>query len=233
MPDERTAASELAKAVDEIAAPFNRDAIEPDAKELGRVVERILRTVNLGLYDVETIGAFFRDRLEPRLGQIPPDHRNNAPKLNVVGPAVESVRFTSEDDELQDLFANLIARAMDKRVAARAHPAFVRIINELTSDEAKILRAIGPGLPVPMVNIDRAFLNARGERISGDTPHESLSRIGHDAGCELPKMLPTFISNLVRLRLVESLAPGTQFSYPGAEEALSTDRNRSGGCCLG
>jgi hypothetical protein len=32
-------------------------------------------------------------------------------------------------------------------------------------------------------------------------------------------MLPTFISNLVRLRLVESLAPGTQFDYPGAEEA--------------
>jgi hypothetical protein len=217
MSDEKAAASGLAKAVDEIAAPFYRD--EPDTEELGRAVARILRTVNLGLYDVETIGAFFRDRLEPRLSQIPPDHRNNAPKLNVVGPAVESVRFTSEDDELQNLFANLIARAMDKRVAARAHPAFVRIINELTSDEAKILRAIGPGRPVPMVNIDRAFLNARGERISGDTPHESLSRFGHDAGCELPMMFPTFISNLVRLRLVESLAPGTQFSYPGAEAA--------------
>jgi hypothetical protein len=93
--------------------------------------------VNVGLSGVETIGAFFRVRLEPRLRQIPSEHRNDAPKLNVVGPAVELVRFTSEDDELQDLFANLIARAMDKRVAARAHPAFVRIINELTSDEGE------------------------------------------------------------------------------------------------
>lgn len=218
MSDEKAASSGWAKAVDEIAAPFYRDAIEPGAKELGQAVARILRMVNVGLSGVETVGTFFRVRLEPRLRRIPREHRNDAPKLNVVGPAVESVRFTSEDNELQDLFANLIARAMDKRVAARAHPAFVRIINELTSDEAKILRAIGPGRPVPMVNIDRAFLNDDGQRISGDTPYESLSRFGYDAGCELPKMFPTFISNLVRLRLVESLAPGTVFNYPGAEE---------------
>jgi hypothetical protein len=70
-----------------------------------------------------------------------------------------------------------------------------------------------------MVNIDRAFLNDKGERISGDTPHESLSRFGHDAECELPRMFPTFISNLVRLGLVQSLAPGTKYNYPGAEEA--------------
>jgi len=219
MPDEKAASSGWARAVDEIAAPFYRDAVEPGAKELGRAVARILRMVNVGLSGVETVGAFFRARLEPRLRRIPHEHRNEAPKLNVVGPAVESVRFTSEDDELQDLFANLIARAMDKRVAARAHPAFVRIINDLTSDEAKILRAIGPGRPVPIVNIDRALLNDDGVRISGDTPHESLSRFAHDAGCELPAMFPTFISNLVRLRLVESLAPGTQWSYPGSEEA--------------
>jgi hypothetical protein len=223
MTDDKSS-SGLAKAVQDIGVPLYRHA-EPAVHEAGRALETVMRAFNVALLPVrglvwgaEQLEEFLQSRVATKLRNTPPAEIVT-PKANVAGPAFEGVRFTEGEDDLQGLFANLIASAMDKRTAAGAHPAFARIINELTSDEAKILRAIGPGRPVPVVNIDRAFLNDRGERISGDTPHESLSRFGHDAGCELPQMFPTFISNLVRLRLVESLAPGTKFNSAEAEEA--------------
>ncbi len=190
--------------VDKIGVPAYRHA-EPAVKELGEALETVMRTVNAALlplkglvWGVDELQEFVRSKLAAKLKDTPPQ-AIATPKASVVGPALDSVRYTDGDEDLQELFANLIASAMDKRVAMRAHPAFVQIIKELTSDEAKILKAIGPGRPVPIVNIDRAFLNDQGDRISGDTPHESLSRFAHDVGCELPEMFPTYISNLVRL----------------------------------
>jgi hypothetical protein len=80
MDDEKSSSpSGWAKAVDEIAAPFFRDAVEPGAKELGQAVARILRMVNLGLARAEAITEFFRER-QPKLRRIPPEHRNPAPR---------------------------------------------------------------------------------------------------------------------------------------------------------
>jgi hypothetical protein len=186
------AAAELAKAV-----PIYPDAIQPAAKQVGTALETVGRAVNVALmpiralvWSAEQLDTFLQTRVAPKFRNTPPEHIVT-PKANVVGPALLAVRFTEEDPDLQELFANLIASAMDERIAKRAFPAFVEIMKQLTSDEAKILRAIGAGRRVPMVHLDRIIFNDEGQHIGGYTIRKNLSLFGVVAGCKYPKLIPS------------------------------------------
>jgi hypothetical protein len=70
------------------------------------------------------------------------------PELGV--PILEKLGYVS-DEELSDLYINLLARASIAETAHFAHPAFIAIINNLTPDEALLLKAIGPAKDIPFL----------------------------------------------------------------------------------
>src|SRR5207249_1471573 len=96
-------------------------------------------------------------------------------KVSIAAPAVEAARFKSEEPDLQEMFANLLATAIDQRVRGRALPAFIEVLKQLTSDEAKLLKKIETGLAVPIVHIRRSteppgklgVMGARASRCTG------------------------------------------------------------------
>lgn len=124
------------------------------------------------------------------------------PKANVAGPLLESLKYTGHNDSLQDLYANLLASAMDKKTAEGALPCFVEIIKQMTSDEAKIMQILKNTQNFPIINIQSHYR----EKSLGNgynVIEMNYSHLGKIAKCEYPNLTPKYIDNLCRLGLTE------------------------------
>jgi hypothetical protein len=97
------------------------------------------------------------------------------------------------------MYANLLAAAMDKNTADGAHPAFVEIIKQLTSDEAKLIAYFLEPLPFPLLTV-------RADKIAGRGGYDvavNVSLFGDQAGLSIPKLVPAYLDNLCRLGLID------------------------------
>jgi hypothetical protein len=194
------AVSELVKAV-----PIYQDAVQPAAKEVGKSLHLVVRAVNAALtpveglvWGVERIRDFVRDRVAAKLNNIPPEDVQ-PPKPHIAVPVIEALRYTGEESDLADLYANLLATSMDKATAYRAHPGFVDMIKNMSSDEARIMRYLALNGVQPLINIKR-IINHQGHFI---TTHRHISLLGLKAQCAHPPLTANYLDNLVRLGLIE------------------------------
>lgn len=87
----------------------------------------------------EAILAYRQDILE-ELSKIPEENRCN-PRLCVAGSAIQDSLNFIEEPDLRKMFAKLIASASDKNKYAQTHPAFSKIISQLSPFEANILKS--------------------------------------------------------------------------------------------
>ena len=127
-----------------------------------------------------------------------PEEQVQPPNPSVAGPAIEALRFAGHDEDLSELFANLIATAMDKRTAIEAHPAFVDMLKNLAPDEAKICRFFATRSDVVAIDV-KANMKDGGFKVL----HRHLTTLGADAGCEHPELTSNYTDNLIRLGLLE------------------------------
>ena len=123
------------------AVPIYEDAIQPLAKETGKALGTLGKAVNVALAPIslvvwgyDQIKDFLENKVTEKLENVPED-RITTPPPNVVGPAVEALKFTGQDPTLQDMFANLIANSLDSKTILEAHPSFVYMIKSLSSDD--------------------------------------------------------------------------------------------------
>jgi hypothetical protein len=230
------------------AVPIYDDMVQPAAKELGKGLLTIAKTVNVALsplagmvWGYEKIMDLFIPKLEERLKNVPTENIVT-PKISVAGPILEALRYTGSEESLSDLYANLLATSMDKETATTAHPAFAEIIKQLTPDEARII-ALFPSDPfMPLIDIKRRVKTAD----SGGAYYTMLvnhSHLGNMAGCEHLDLVPAYLDNLVRLGLAE-IPSGQSYISPGIYESLensataksfkeSIERSRENTCEFG
>lgn len=187
------------------AVPIYQDMAQPAAKELGKSLETLGRAINVALYPVsglvwgfEQIKGFLDTKLASNLKDVPPENII-PPKPNVAGPAIEALRYTGHEESLSDMYANLLAAAMDKSTADGAHPAFVEIIKQLTPDEAKLIAYLLQPTPLPLVSVraDHVDFEKGGYDIANN-----ISLFGKKAGLEQPHIVRTYLDNLCRLGLI-------------------------------
>ena len=102
-------------------------------------------------------------------------------------------------DDLRVRGHDLIRRSNDVHVDDDAHPAFARILAELTPDEARILRFLYTHGPQPSVDVrtNRPF------GIGSELVADGLNMIGEFAGCRNVDRIHPYLTNLNRLGLVE------------------------------
>lgn len=200
------------------AVPIYQDVIQPAAQELGKGLQTVAKTVHVALAPIsvlvwgyDQIKEFVSTKVTDRLKNVPPENIIS-PKPNVAGPALESLRYTGYESSLSDLYANLLAAAMDKSTAQGAHPAFVEIIKQLTPDEAKLIGLFIFNMPFPLVDVRWEYKNPTPEKSGGSNVLVNFSQLGEIAQCEFPELTPTYIDNLCRLGLAEIPA---MVSYTG------------------
>jgi abortive infection alpha-like protein len=98
---------------------------------------------------------------------------------------------------LQERGADLLRRSADVHYDEEMHPAYERILGEISPDEGRILRLLAKG-PQPAVDVRTSTpLNIGSELIE-----PGLTLIGGEAGTRHSDRVPAYLNNLFRLGLV-------------------------------
>jgi Abortive infection alpha len=187
------------------AVPIYQDALQPAAKEIGKGLETIAKTIHIALAPIaalvwgfEQIRDFVTTRVAEKLKDIPQE-RIQTPSPMVAGPALEALKYTGHEESLRELYANLLATSIDSETAASAHPAFVDMIKSMTPDEAKIMNLLATRRAYPIIDLKVTYKEGGGFLIL----HRNVSLISEEAGCQHPQFTANYLDNLCRLGLLE------------------------------
>jgi hypothetical protein len=182
------------------------DAIKPAAKQSGQLLADIVKTLQLALAPLQVLGAYqdrFRKFIDQSVRRVPPDKRIS-PAPQILGPVIEGVRYEEEGTPIDEMFSQLLSRAMDSDRVDEAHPAFPFIIKQLSADEAKVLYLLHVKTysHVRVSNLDREegmFTHSHIE--TDDLPRVDL---------RFPQNLPFYMEHLNNLGLAGIYQVGKQ-----------------------
>lgn len=214
--------TQAAKAIEGIvkAVPVYQDVIQPAAKQIGKGLETVAKTIHVALAPVsalvwgyEHVKEFVGSKVAEKLKNVP-EERIQTPSPLVAGPLLESLRYAGHEETLRDLYANLLATAIDSDTAKNAHPGFVPILQSMSPDEAKIMRLFASTGAAPLIDV-KVNLKPPGFRIIV----RNFSSIGQNAGCAHPDLSPNYLDNLIRLGLLE-IPPNRYMLGEGIYEPL-------------
>jgi hypothetical protein len=118
--------------------------------------------------------------------------------LSTPAPAPPPAQHHSSAAELRERGAELLRRSADVHFVEDMHPAYERILGELTPDEARILRFLAKEGPQPTVDVR----TNRPLGIGSELIEAGLSMIGRQAGVRHMGRTNAYLNNLFRLGLV-------------------------------
>jgi len=185
--------------------PIYQDTVQPAAKEVGKSLHTVAKTINIALAPIKVL-VWGYDKIEDYISKRVSEKLESTPKEDIITPdpkiavpAIEALRYTGHDENLRELYANLIANSMDKNTIRKAHPGFVEILKNLSSDEAILLTAFINVDVYPLIDIQRQI-----ENNGGYVPYfNNLSNFHQDLNIKNPDLVPSYLDNLVRLGILE------------------------------
>lgn len=137
----------IVDAVKEVGKKVYKDVAQSSARNVGdffgtlsgffnHVVVYPLKKLNIK-YEQKIIA--FKRKMKEEYENIPVENRIE-PELHIVGPTLESLKYNILDDDLAELFSNLLISDLDNRTQKNCSPAFVKIIEQLSPIDAKIYK---------------------------------------------------------------------------------------------
>jgi len=128
----------------------------PDAREAGatagkslKIISDTIHTVLLPLavvnYGVQKFQTYVSQRFAPELQSAlagTPAENITEPSPMIAGPTLSALVYAHEENDIRELFIQLLASSMDRDRKRAAHPAFVEIIKGLDPGEVAILRSV-------------------------------------------------------------------------------------------
>jgi Abortive infection alpha len=139
-------------------------------------------------------GAEIRERTRRVLGI-----GTGAEEMAVMTPEAAEAEREEARKSLRERGEELLRRSADVNFDEGSHPAYARILDDLSPDEARILRLLAQDGPQPAVDVRSGLvpLKSTSELIAA-----GLSMIGPEAGCRHLEDVPAYLNNLFRLGLV-------------------------------
>ncbi len=192
------AAKEVAKAVyDDIGKPV----LKPTGEFLAlipRAIKVAFSPLEKWLLHEEYSISETKKLLEEKLKNVSPENIV-PPEPHIAIPALQYISYCMDNEELRNMYANLLANSMNKTMKNGVHPGFVEIIKQLCPDEAKVLKEFHKIRYIPTITI-RYKSRDKGSL----TIIANFSDIGEISGCEKPYDVQGYFDNLERLGLIET-----------------------------
>lgn len=185
------------------------NAVKTLVPETTKQTDGILSTVvgffnNVVLYPVKKANLTFKYKLEAfeqdfkkKIENIPEENLQEPPLL-IAGPVLEALKYTYDEDNLREMYENLLASAMDNRKVNNAHPSFVDAIKQMSPLDAKILSVIVEKRQLRCGQIFFAFPET-GKIILNGMPKYFVIEL---ADLTDPFIVSASLSNLQRLELI-------------------------------
>lgn len=206
------------------AIPIYQDTLQPSAKQIGKSLETVTKTVNIALAPVkllvwgyEKIEEYITNRVAEKLKNIPTENIT-IPPISIAGPAVEALRFAGDDINLRELYANLLAASMDVTTQYLVHPGFVEIIKNLSGAEAIILEKFKDDEVYPLIDVKFINKDSHGEYIY----EVNFSHFSKFLSEEYRDLSASYLENICRLGLTEIPHDGA-LTTPNTYEPLQND----------
>lgn len=134
-----------------------------------------------------------QEQLMELLGEKPDE-----PKAAPMRPPQAAANST-DTDALSSKMRGLLDRALDHSTSSSQMELFHHILDQLVADEARIISALSDGSSSPLVSVH----DWTRRRVQGRAVLENASLIGRTANVALPDMVPSYVSHLLSLGLVE------------------------------
>lgn len=189
------------------------DVAHPAASEVGKFIGRIPRAINAALSGVDKwilqkeYNLSETEKLLARKMENADPKSIVSPQPYVVIPALQSISYCFNNEELRNLYANLLANSMTSSNKDNVHPAFVEIIKQFSPHDALVLKEIHnrtSELPIPCAKLS-IVLKIKGIRFTGQPiPRKIYSDVITDL-CQhhlTHKQLSVSLENLNRLGLI-------------------------------
>ena len=155
------------------------DLLSDPAKEIGKIGVDVVKTARLILAPLQVTAAL-QDRflaMVQRIRSRVPESRQIEPPAEVVGSAIEHMRYIDESTALWSMYEEVLTKAVDKEQNSNIHPSFTHIISQLSRDEAWILYRLRDG---PFNVVDTSDFDAKEKQfhnrviISSELPEAEL-----------------------------------------------------------
>ena len=179
------------------------DAAKSGAKQVGKALETVFRfgnTLLLPLVFANDKARVLRENMEKyreKLRETPTeDICEVPPEIGV--PITEKLGYVT-NEELSNMYVELLAKASQVQHSNLAHPSFVNIINNISPDEAVLIRSVKNGNNIP-------FVEARLAK-TGDREFSVVDPLAVELPCfrdlAYPTNIPAYFSNLEGLGIVD------------------------------
>ncbi len=196
------------KSIDALTSiPVDEEYKQKIGKETGKALLTGAKAINMALaplaltvYGFDNIQSFLSKILLKKLNKVP-DEDVVTPKVSVVAEAVDNLKYLDDSDrdlELKNMYANLIANAMNKKMNTRIHASFSSIIKQLEPLDVNLLEYLKlKNKGIPYLSIFR-----NDDRYPGAGEVLCKYLINSDVMKE-PKNIELSINNLERLKLID------------------------------
>ncbi len=148
----------IGKAIETVPDIYD-DALKPAAQESSKTLALIPRTINAALVPLrqwiankEYNLAETEKLLAKKLEHIDED-KIVTPEPYVAVPTIQALSYSMNSDELRNLYANLLAKAMNSEVKDFVHPSFVEIIKQLSPLDSLVFKTIMERKANPLINL--------------------------------------------------------------------------------
>ncbi|WP_193160018.1 Abi-alpha family protein [Serratia ureilytica] len=125
------------------------DAPQPMLRQFGRLGEDLAKTLRLVTLPLQC-SAYLQDRIDrgfARALKEVPDERRIVPPEGLALDIAEKLKHHDCETLVGRLYVELLSASMDKERSHQAHPAFLPIIGQLSSDEAFFLLNLSKNTP--------------------------------------------------------------------------------------
>ncbi|MCG6146576.1 DUF4393 domain-containing protein [Leptospira bandrabouensis] len=124
-----------------VAKEIYKDLLSPSVKEIGDILKNSTKVARFAFAGIDYLAAKhdrWKTFLEKVAGKVKEENLVEG-HPQIIGPIIESMVYIENESIVGEMFSNLLARAIDKTSQDKAHPAFPKIIQQLSEDEAIIL----------------------------------------------------------------------------------------------
>ena len=135
------------------------DGLKDSVTETSKVVSLVPRAINAALSGLRIwiLKKEFNVKeteklLEEKLANVS-EEKIIHPDPYVAVPAFQAISYSMDREELRNMYANLLSKAMNEDTKKDVHPAFTEIIKQMSPIDAQILKKFFNSKSIPLIDV--------------------------------------------------------------------------------
>ncbi len=153
--------------------------------------------------EFEYYKAKYEYELQKRIEAIPTENITN-PRLSVVGPTLDNLKYNLDEEQIREMYINILTSEIDVTKHTKVHPAFLEVIKQISKEDALFIKDLKDTnkteFPLCNVNTHVTFVSSdyyrRAFTIIID-PNSNINKISIINSSDI------VLNNLQRLKIIE------------------------------